>query len=725
MKRISGDFFISQGPPKTEQIVEIAGFQRVRQRLDLNIEREKGNIILIVGTRGIGKSTCLEYSRYYVNNELGYDCSRLLDIGLSIPQLLELEYNERVTFILKKIALVISKDKKDNISDVIDILNAQEKGPFFLFIDNLDRLYQNKDDLSFVQYFFQTADPILKALSKKVVIVISCAPEWNIFLKQRDLSYTNFSNSISLEPLSDDEIGKLIESRAVAQGYEIDNIIKEELLPVLRIASRGNSRSVFQFLERVIGEVDENELPIDITTFQRVVGSELFDGSIENLREIASESPIVSWGINQMWRYFDVLQKSGFDCGTEIKKLIKTHEKNFIDESEITSTLNAWKKVSHETEFGKWVLNPQVGDMIKQWHRETKIKKEILLTAYSEKPFTTSTTNVEDYVDQYITATADKESASDAFNVSLEEYRLLSSADGNKLEEDRSKLIDSGWNCLKQLMLTIIAIEEGDVPNELSSRLDNKETIEEAGNELITCVGDIYKEFNKVNPYRSELSSIKERFRDARDNPEVVRYWDTDQMKEFVRQVLTSYEGLLRGLKPSNLATSEKRIRSEEISGMINRWENANTEFKSSIRWDYRQEKINKELKKSVLETIVAFLNTNGGKLIIGVNDEKKIIGIEKDISTLKHRDVDGFEQYIMSIIDEYIGSEQSVYITTSFLRKGYTIAIISVDKSPIPAYLESNSTQEFYIRAGNTTRKLDGRQLQNYIDNHWPSRKS
>ena len=541
------------------------------------------------------------------------------------------------------------------------------------------------------------------------------------FSKTKGFNYTNFSNSISLEPLSDDEIRKLIESRAVAQGYEIDNIIKEELLPVLRIASRGNSRSVFQFLERVIGEVDENELPIDITTFQRVVGSELFDGSIEKLREIASKSPIVSWGINQMWRYFDVLQKSGFDYGTEIKKLIKTHEKTFIDESEITSTINAWKKVSHETEFGKWVLNLQVRDMIKQWHRETKIKKEILLAAYSEKPFTTSTTNVEDYVDQYTTATADKESASDAFNVSLDGYRLLSSADENKLEEDRIKLINSGWNCLKQLMLTIIAIEEGDVPNELSSRLDNKKTFEEAGNELITCVGEIYKEFYKVNPYRSELLSIKERFLDARDNPEVVRHWDTDQMKEFVRQVLTSYEGLLRGLKPSNLATSKKRILSEEISAMINKRENANTEFKSSIRWDYELGQKNRDLEKSILKTIVAFLNTKGGKLIIGVNDEGEFIGIEKEILTLDHRDVDGYEQLIMNLIDVYIGSEQSVYITTSFLRKGYTIAIISVAKSPIPAYLESNSTQEFYIRAGNTTRKLDGRQLQNYIDNHWP----
>jgi hypothetical protein len=677
-----------------------------------------GNIILILGTRGIGKSTCLNYFRDYVNIELGYDSSRLFDVGLLIPQLLDLEYNERVTCILKGIAKTMSKDKKDNISSVIDILNAQEK-VFFLFIDNLDRFYQSKNDLGFVKRFFQTADPTLKALSKKVVIVISCAPEWDDFLDKRDLSYMNFPNSITLEPLSDDEIRKLIEIRAIAQGYKVDDIIKEELLPVLRVASRGNPRSDFQFLEKVTGKIDENELPIDNPTFQRVVGSELFAGSIEKLREIASRSPTVSWGINQMWRYFDVLQKSDIDYGTEIKKLIETHEKSFIAQFEIESTIRAWVKVSHKTESGKWTLNPQVREMMTQWHRDTKIKKEILLTAYSENPFTMSTTDVADYVDQYIANTVGIESASNAFHNSLEEYMLMSSIDD--LERDRIKLINSGWKCLKQLMLTIIAIEEGDVPKDLSSRLDDEKTFKEAANELIKSVSDIYKEIKKVNPYRSELLSIKERFQDIRDNPQVVRYWDTAQMKEFSRQVLSSYEGLLRGLKPKTLETCEKRKRLEEISAMINKGENESIEFKSSIRWDHREGKINKELVKPILKTIVAFLNTEGGKLIIGINDEGEFIGIEKDLSTLR-KDADGYVQYIMNLMETHIGSEQSVYLTISFLRKGYTIAIISVDKSPIPAYLESNSTRKFYIRAGNTTRELDGSKLQDYIDARWPS---
>src|SRR5665811_2441272 len=108
MKKISGDFFTSQGPPKPGQIVEISDFQVLKHRLDLCIERKSGNLILILGTRGIGKSTSLEYCRKYVETSLPYDCARQLNIGLHIHELLDKQHKDRVTFILKKIAFILS-----------------------------------------------------------------------------------------------------------------------------------------------------------------------------------------------------------------------------------------------------------------------------------------------------------------------------------------------------------------------------------------------------------------------------------------------------------------------------------------------------------------------------------------------------------------------------------------------------------------------------------------
>lgn len=711
MEKISGDLFISQGPPRYEQIVETSGFRTMKKKLDLNIERNTGNILLVIGTRGIGKSTTLEYFKNYVNQKTGYDASRLLDVGLYFTQILDKEYNERIAYIFKKVALVLSSDKYDDINDVMSTLTQYKRGPFFLFIDNLDRLYQDKDDLGFVQNFFETADPMLKKLSEKVVVVISSAPEWSTFLQNQDLSYLNYTNSITLEQLSNDEVKKLIETRTKAQGFELTDIIEENLIPVIQVASRGNPRSLFQFLEKIINDVNESEFPINIETFQREVGSQLFDGAIEKLKYMASKSSEICWGINQLWRFFDILQKDGTDYGEAINKIDQIHEKSFILDSDGKLNKKAWTRIAHKKESDRWELYSNVRTMITKWYKETKVDKKILLTAYSQNLFTVSITEVEEYYDQYVSAIYGSESVLKIFNESFEKYMTIASKNESY---KRIKVVHTGWKCIEQLMLTIIAICEGDIPKDLSLRLTQKETFEEAGHELIDYISDIYKTFGKYNPYRSELLSIIGRYSDVSENPEVATYWDSNQMDFFVKQVSNSYEGLLRSLKGSKLESSEHRKKSEDLRNMIRREENEELEFKSSVRWDYQQEKINKDLYKPALKTITAFLNTNGGNLIIGVNDNKKTVGIERDIYTMGRKDIDGYQQYLIDLIDKHIGSEICVYIKMSFWRiEGNILSVVSVEKSPYPIYLDS----EFYIRAGNTTRQLEGESLNKYLN--------
>ena len=55
------------------------------------------------------------------------------------------------------------------------------------------------------------------------------------------------------------------------------------------------------------------------------------------------------------------------------------------------------------------------------------------------------------------------------------------------------------------------------------------------------------------------------------------------------------------------------------IKNIINQGEKINTEFKES----------KEKLPKSLFETICAFLNRFGGNIILGVNDNKQIIGVD------------------------------------------------------------------------------------------------
>ena len=98
---------------------------------------------------------------------------------------------------------------------------------------------------------------------------------------------------------------------------------------------------------------------------------------------------------------------------------------------------------------------------------------------------------------------------------------------------------------------------------------------------------------------------------------------------------------------------SRKPINLQDI---LSGTEDHNLEFKSSLRWDYKQSKVNPALEKSVMKTVAAFLNSKGGYLVIGVDDQKNITGLQKDITTLRKPDLDGFENHFNNIFKEMIG---------------------------------------------------------------------
>jgi hypothetical protein len=90
-------------------------------------------------------------------------------------------------------------------------------------------------------------------------------------------------------------------------------------------------------------------------------------------------------------------------------------------------------------------------------------------------------------------------------------------------------------------------------------------------------------------------------------------------------------------------------------------------------------------------------------------------------MGTLARRDIDGFEQTLRQVLSDYLGPELNQLIRTSYeQRDGGTIAIVSVEPSPRPAYLHDRDKTEFYIRAGNTTRPLDLEAAHDYIQMHW-----
>lgn len=167
---------------------------------------------------------------------------------------------------------------------------------------------------------------------------------------------------------------------------------------------------------------------------------------------------------------------------------------------------------------------------------------------------------------------------------------------------------------------------------------------------------------------------------------------------------------------------SEQTVVNElPIDKLIKLGESATLEFKSTLQWDVVQSTQAKHLRLMVLKTIAAFLNSAGGTLIIGVEDDGTIFGLEQDISLIPRKDLDGFEQLLTSLISKHIGTAYASLLNIRFAEiDGKTVCAIDVERSPEPAYLGDKKNKVFYVRIGNTTRALDVDEIHSYIQMNW-----
>jgi predicted HTH transcriptional regulator len=130
---------------------------------------------------------------------------------------------------------------------------------------------------------------------------------------------------------------------------------------------------------------------------------------------------------------------------------------------------------------------------------------------------------------------------------------------------------------------------------------------------------------------------------------------------------------------------------------------------------------VNKTLEYVIAKTISAFLNSNGGNLFIGVDDDQNALGLYDDISTLKKKDVDGFELQLIEVIKKYIGKEFSSHIKISFPEydKKY-ICRLSISQSSKPVFVSFEGKEDFFIRSGCSSQPLSREEQSAYEKEHW-----
>ena len=196
--------------------------------------------------------------------------------------------------------------------------------------------------------------------------------------------------------------------------------------------------------------------------------------------------------------------------------------------------------------------------------------------------------------------------------------------------------------------------------------------------------------------------------------------WEVERYEEFLqrrrRLIATAFNNQMQTLLQELAPTTPRSLEELITSG-----ESATLEFKSTLRWDVQQNRVNKDLQKVIAKTVAALLNSEGGTLLIGVTDDGEIYGIEADMSSLGRPNKDGFFQALVQTLDNQIDREFLSFVKPRFeTRDERTVCVVEVEASPRPVFLRNGQGSEFPVRAGNTTRALDLEATHEYIGMHW-----
>ena len=158
-----------------------------------------------------------------------------------------------------------------------------------------------------------------------------------------------------------------------------------------------------------------------------------------------------------------------------------------------------------------------------------------------------------------------------------------------------------------------------------------------------------------------------------------------------------------------------------DIETLIAQGESAILEFKSSFRWDLRENKLNRALEAVVLKTLAGYMNGNGGTLLIGVADDGSVVGLDHDYKTLKKQDRDGFEQAVMTAVAVKLGGDacHAVQIVFHMVHEK-EVCRVMIAPMRRPVYIKEGDSPKLYVRTGALTRELNVQEAIDYTTSRW-----
>ena len=243
---------------------------------------------------------------------------------------------------------------------------------------------------------------------------------------------------------------------------------------------------------------------------------------------------------------------------------------------------------------------------------------------------------------------------------------------------------------------------------------------------VLTQVANRTKSAKLADGYLNEVSEKFPNSLKLQSIPEDKELWKLENFELFLdkrRSILASE--LNSFLNQITETTSDETTL--DIKEMIAQGETHEVEFKTTMRFDLREQKTNKKLEEVILKTIAAFSNGQGGTLIMGVTDDMEIVGLENDYNTLKDGTKDGFELHLRNLVNSAYGIEfASNNLIVKFpLIDESEICVVDIKPGLKPLYTKvtdknGQKSDKFYVRSGNSSPELPITEVASYINSRF-----
>ena len=162
--------------------------------------------------------------------------------------------------------------------------------------------------------------------------------------------------------------------------------------------------------------------------------------------------------------------------------------------------------------------------------------------------------------------------------------------------------------------------------------------------------------------------------------------------------------------KVTHYLRSREQISTKEL---IEAGENDYVEFKSSVRWSLEKEHRDKLVEFALIKAMAGFMNTKGGTVLVGINDQKEILGIGQD----RFENFDKILLHLTQLIKDRISPLHLEFIKIEVEAIGdKNILRIDCEPATSPAYVKERNDEAFYVRTGPSTSSLQVSKIFDYV---------